>query len=190
MKKLLLTTSMILGLTMGGVAQASEAYTVDASHTNIVLRVNHLGFSDMLLEALKPVGTVVFDQENPEASSVEITLQAAHIDGDDEKFNGHLQSADFFNIAEYPEITFKSTSVEVTGENTGKVTGDFTLLGITKPVTLDVTFNKAGANPFSKKETVGFTASGSLKRSDFGINYGLPLVGDEVALDINLEATK
>lgn len=190
MKKLLLTASALiaLGITAGGAR--AETYAIDASHTNILLNVSHLGFSTMVLEALKPEGTVVFDQTKPEEGRIELTLQAVHIDGDDEKFNQHLQSADFFNAEQFPVITFKSTEVEVTGENTGKVTGDLTLLGVTKPVTLDVTFNKAGANPFSQKETVGFTATGSLKRSDFGMNYGLPMIGDEVALNINLEAVK
>ncbi|MCD8526101.1 MAG: YceI family protein [Alphaproteobacteria bacterium] len=190
MKKLLLTTSALIALSFTAGAAQAETYTVDPSHTNILMNVSHLGFSTMVLEALKPEGTITFDQAKPEEGKVEITMKAIDIDGDDEKFNTHLQSADFFNAEKFATITFKSTKVEVTGANTGKVTGDFTLLGVTKPVTLDVTFNKAGANPFSQKETVGFTASGSIKRSDFGMGYGLPMIGDEVALNINLEAVK
>lgn len=188
MKKLLLTTTTLLAL---GVSSAkAETYTVDPAHTNILLRVSHLGFSTMVLEALKPVGTLEFDQTKPKDSIVDIALKSENIDGDDEKFNTHLHSADFFNAAQFPDITFKSTAIEVTGENTGTLTGDLTLVGVTKPVTLNVTFNKAEVNPFSQKETVGFTASGIIKRSDFGIVYGLPLVGEEVTLDVNVEATK
>jgi len=189
MKKILLTTA--LACTVGLAAPANaNTYNVDSSHTNILLRVSHLGFSDMVLEALKPEGTFVFNQESPEKSSVNVVLKTAHIDGDDEKFNGHLQSADFLNIAKFPVATFKSTNIELTGDKTGIVTGDFTLLGVTKPISLDVTFNQAGVNPFTQAETAGFTATGSLKRSDFGMGYGLPAIGDEVKLDINFEGIK
>lgn len=190
MKKLLLTTSALIALAVTAGGAQAETYEVDASHTNILLNVSHLGFSTMVLEALKPEGTLVFDEAKPAEGRIELTLKAVNIDGDDEKFNTHLQSADFFNAEKFPDITFKSTAIKVTGDKTGKVTGDLTLLGVTKPVTLDVTFNKAGPNPFSQKQTAGFTATGSLKRSDFGMNYGLPMIGDEVALNINLEAVK
>tara|TARA_Y100000780_G_scaffold191058_1_gene178945 strand:+ start:33811 stop:34386 length:576 start_codon:yes stop_codon:yes gene_type:complete len=189
MKKLLLSTALVAGFAAPAFAETTT-YTVDPSHTNILMSVSHLGFSTMVLEALKPEGTVKFDQENPQNSAVNITLKAAHIDGDDQKFNAHLQSADFFNATEYPEITFKSKEVKVTGEGKGQVLGDFTLLGITKPVTLEVTFNKAGLNPFSNTETVGFTASTNLKRTDYGMDYGVPAIGDDIKVDINLEAIK
>ena len=191
MKKQLLTAALILaGFSGANMAQAAETYTVDASHTNILLRVSHLGFSTMVLEALQPQGTLQFDEDHPEKSKINITLKSANIDGDDDKFNAHLHSADFFNAENYPEITFNSTKIKVTGENTGIVTGDLTMLGQTRPVDLNVTFNKGGVNAFSQAKTVGFTASGTLKRSDFGINYALPAVGDEVTLDINLEAAQ
>ncbi len=190
MKKHLLTLAALPLIAAGTTAAHAETYTVDASHTNILVSVSHIGFSNMVLEALHPVGTLEFDQTSPESSKINIVMKATNIDGDDEKFNHHLHSADLFNAEKFPEITFNSTSVDVTGENTGKVTGDFTLLGVTKPLTLDVTFNKLGANPFSGKETVGFTATGTLKRSDFGMGYGLPAIGDDITVNINLEANK
>ena len=192
MKALFLTTAaaiMIMGAG-GNTAAHAETYDVDASHTNILINVSHLGFSEMVLEALKPEGKLIFDENDPAASKIDIVLKAENIDGDDEKFNSHLHSADFFNAAVYPDITFTSTKIEITGKNTGMVTGDLTLLGVTKPVTLDVVFNKGGVNPFTQKETVGFSATGMMKRSDFGINYGLPMIGDDIALNINLEAVK
>lgn len=190
MKKLLLASTLLLGLTTSHTALAQETYTIDPSHTNVLLRVMHLGYSTMVIEALNPEGTIKFDQDNPENNAVDITIKSENIDGDGEKFNEHLHSADFFNVEEYPEITFKSTKVEKTGENTGIVTGDLTLLGVTKPVTLDTTLNKAAPNPRSNVPTVGFTATGMIKRSDFGMEYGLPGVGDEVKLDINVEAAQ
>lgn len=189
MRHFLLSAAALAAVALPAAASA-ETYTIDPSHTNILLRINHLGFSDMTLEALQPVGTIVFDPANPKASSVTVALKAVNIDGDDAKFNTHLQSPDFFHAEKFPEITFKSTAIDVTGEKTGKITGDLTLMGVTKPITLDVTFNKAGVNPFSQKETVGFSAKGELKRSDFGMNYGLPAVGDAVGIDISLEGVK
>jgi len=190
MKKLILTTLLIVGVSAPQLAHAQETYTIDASHTNILLRVSHGGFSEMVLEALQPEGTIVFDKENPTKSAVQLTLKSSNIDGDDEKFNEHLHSADFFDAKNHPEITFKSTNIKMIDENTGIITGDLTLRGITKPVNLNVDFNKAGQNPSSKKDVIGFTASGSLNRSDYMMNYGLPFVGDKVTLDINVEATK
>lgn len=121
-------------------------------------------------------------------SKVDVTIKTASIEMDDQKWNDHLKNADFFNVEQYPEMTFKSTNVEVTGENTANVTGDLTLLGVTKPVTLNVTHNKTGAHPMNGKSGIGFSATGTLKRSDFGMNYGLPAVGDDVELRIEVEA--
>lgn len=191
MKKLFLTTALILGFSASPqVVQAADTYMVDASHTNILLRLDHLGFSDMVLEALEPTGTLMFDAQNPENSSVKIVMKSENIDGDHDGFNAHLKSPDLFHAEKFPEITFESTEVKVTGENTGIITGDLTLLGTTKPVALDVTFNKAGVNPFSNAETIGFTATGSMKRSEWGMGFGLPAIGDEVAIDINFEGVK
>lgn len=190
MKKYLLLFTALAAFTASSPRAEAATYNIDASHTNILLKVSHLGFSTMVLEALKPEGTITFDENKPEEGAVNVTLKAEHIDGDDEKFNAHLHNADFFNAVDFPEITFKSNKIEVIDDKTGKVTGDFTLLGITKPVTLDVTFNKAGVNPFSQKETIGFTASGLIKRSDFGMNYGLPMIGEDVAVEIEIEAVK
>src|SRR5690606_15131983 len=104
------------------------------------------------------------------------------------QFDDHLKSADFFDVKKFPEARFVSTKVEKTGEKTGKVTGDLTLNGVTKPVTLDVTFNNKGPHPMNQKPTVGFSATGTVKRSDFGIKYALPAVTDEVQLQIEAEA--
>lgn len=184
-----LASVILLCMSNNAIAEANR-YHIDPAHTNILVNVSHLGFSDMTIEALQPEGKLVFNPDKPQESKIDIVMKAANIDGDDEKFNQHLQSADFFNVAQYPDITFTSTKIDVTGERTAQVTGDLTLLGVTKPLTLDVTFNKAGVNPFSEKETVGFTAHGHLQRSEFGMNYGLPGIGDEVSIIINLEAVQ
>ena len=105
----------------------------------------------------------------------------------DPKLDAKLKSDAFFDVAKFPKATFKSTNIELTGEGTGKLTGDLTLHGVTKPVTLDVTFNGAGTAPMTQLYVIGFDAVGTLKRSDFGIKNFVPLVGDEVKLVISCE---
>jgi polyisoprenoid-binding protein YceI len=105
--------------------------------------------------------------------------------------NKDLMSPDFLNVAEFPEMTFKSTAIEKTGDKTGKVTGDLTLLGVTKPVTMDVTFNQVAPNPFhNNTPTAGFEAHAVIKRSDFGMKAAIPNIGDEVDISIDSQAPK
>lgn len=165
-----------------------ETYTLDKPHTQVIFNINHLGFSNSYGKFTDYEGTITLDRDNLANSSVEVTIQTGSIDLDDEKWNAHMKNEDFFNVEKYPTMTFKSTHVEVTGDNTANVTGDLTLLGETRPVTLAVTHNKSGKHPMADKQGVGFSATGTLKRSDFGMNYGLPMVEDEVDLIIEVEA--
>lgn len=191
MKNFLLTTAAVTALFLPSQAYAQiENYSFDKAHTQIIFSVSHLGFSHSHGKFLNYDGGFVFDRGEPTKSSVNVTIQTAGIDMDDEKWDEHLKSADFFDVEKFPTMTFKSTGFEVTGEKTGKMTGDLTLLGITKPVTLDVVHNKSDVHAFSGKYVSGFTATGSLKRSDFGMNYGLPMVGDEVSLQIEVEGLR
>lgn len=190
MKKLFLAALSVAFLSgFCGQAQA-EQYTFDKAHTQIIFAVNHLGFSNSHGKFLEFDGGFSFDEAAPENASVNVAIKTASIDMDHEKWNAHLSNEDFFNVEKFPEMTFKSTAVEVTGDNTADVTGDLTLLGVTKPVTLSVTHNKSGKHAFSGKYVSGFSATGTLKRSDFGMNYGLPAVGDEVALIIQVEGER
>lgn len=173
------------------IAQAQvETYSFDKAHTQIFFAADHLGFTQSYGKFLEFDGGFVFDRGAPEKSSVNVVVKTASIDMDHEKWNAHLKNADFLNVEKFPEMTFKSTAIKVTGENTADITGDLTLLGVTKPLTLSTVFNKADKNPFSNAYHAGFTASGSLKRSDFGMTYGLPGVGDEVKLMINVEGIR
>lgn len=169
---------------------AVESYTFDNPHTQILFFVNHLGFSTSHGEFLGYDGHFTFDTDHPENSAVEIAIKTDSLDMNDEKWDEHMKSADFFNVEKFPEMTFKSTGIAVTGENTADITGDLTLLGVTKPVTLHVTHNKSGKHPFGDKYISGFSATASLKRSDFGMNYGLPVIGDEVDLHIEVEGVR
>lgn len=172
-------------------AYAEQAtYHFDKAHTQILFFVNHLGFSNSQGKFLDFDGHFVFDENDPESSSVEVVIQTDSIDMDDEAWDAHLKNEDFFNVAEFPVMVFKSTSVELTGENTANLTGDLTLLGVTRPVVLAATHNKSGKFPFGNKYVSGFSARGMLKRSDFGMDYGLPGVSDEVELRIEVEGIR
>lgn len=167
-----------------------DYYNFDKSHTQIMFFVNHLGFSMQQGEFHDYTGHFVLNQAKPEESYVEIAIEAASIDMDSEKWEEHMKNQDFFNVEKYPLMTFKSTKIEVTGDNKANVTGDFTLLGITKPVTLAVTLNKAGRHPFNEKYVAGFSATATIKRSEFGMNYGLPLIGDNAEIRIEIEGVR
>lgn len=172
-------------------AQAQvETYEFDKAHTQILFFVSHLGYSMSQGEFLEYDGGFTIDRDDPSKSSIDVSIQTASIDMDDEKWDDHMKNEDFFNVEKFPAMTFKSTAVELTGENTAKVTGDLTLLGVTKPVTLDVTHNKSDVHPYSGKYVAGFSGTGTLKRSDFGMNYGLPGVADDVEIRLEVEAMR
>lgn len=191
MRKALLTLSALSALALPLSANAAiEEYEIETPHTQILFFVDHLGFSKSMGKFTGHEGTITFDRENPENSSVEITIDTASIEMNDEKWNDHLKNADFFDVTQYPEMTFKSTSIEVTGEDTAKITGDLSLHGVTKPVILDTKFNRAAKHAFSGKFVAGFSATTTIKRSEFGMNYGLPLIGDEAEIKLEVEAIR
>ncbi|BBE34617.1 YceI family protein [Sphingosinicella microcystinivorans] len=162
---------------------AAGTYTVDTDHTQIAWGINHLGFNVYYGIFGNPTGTLTLDPAKPEAASVSLTIPVDKVTTTSEKLNAHLKSADFFDTAKFPTATFKSTGVVVDGLK-AKIAGDLTIKGITKPVVLDARFTGTGPNPMSKIETVGFEASATIKRSDYGITYALPVLGDEVSLHI------
>jgi polyisoprenoid-binding protein YceI len=167
---------------------ALETYKLDKPHTQILFKVNHLGFTDSYGKFLDYDGTFTLDRAAPEKSSANVTIQVGSLEMGDAKWNEHLKSADFFNVEKFPTMTFKTTSVEKTGENTANVTGDFTMLGVTKPVTLKVTHNKSGVFPMDDKMYIaGFSATGTLKRSEFGMGKYVPMVGDDITLMIEVQ---
>jgi len=183
MKKLLLC---VLGLGLPLLAGAAE-YVIDSSHTYPNFTISHLGFSMQHGRFNDTGGTLVYD---PEAGtgSVEIVIRTDSIDTGHAERDEHLRNADFFNVEEYPEMTFTSTSASFDGEGKGTVEGELTLMGVTQPMTLSVDSIVCGEHPFNQKRVCGFNASGSLKRSDFGMDYGIPMIGDEVTLMLQVEA--
>lgn len=167
----------------------SGTYTLDPMHTIVLAQWNHMGFSNPSLNFANGSGTLVYDAANPSASSVQVTLPLSHITSFSPDFDKHLASADFFDSAKFPEASFKSTAVTATGTNTFTVAGDLTIKGITRPVTLDVTLNGAGPHPMTKAPSIGFDATATVKRSDWGLEYAAPAVSDEVRLRITTEAS-
>lgn len=160
---------------------APETYKIDPVHSSVGFKIRHLGISWVNGSFKDYEGQVVFDAEKPEASSVSITVKAASVDTGNEKRDTHLRNADFFNTEKFPTLTFKSTKVEKTGANTYKVTGDFTLLGVTKPMTIDFTGTDLIDGMGGEKRRGGETTF-AIKRSEFGMKESLGPVGDEVQI--------
>ena len=170
-------------------------YNTDPGHTLIGWRVSHFGFNDYFGIFGDATGTLVLDPAKPNASTVDITIPVGKVTTASAGLTGHLLragkevgKADFFGPAP-ADAKFVSTSVVAKG-TTAKITGNLTLNGITKPVVLDTTFSGAGNNPFNKKATVGFHATAVIKRSEFGISYAVPMISDDVTLDISVAFEK
>ncbi|WP_156679017.1 YceI family protein [Sphingomonas profundi] len=159
-------------------------YSVDSGHTQVVFTVNHLGFNSYWGIFGGATGTLTIDPAKPNAATVSIEIPLNGLVTTSEKLNAHLATPDFFDAAKFPTATFKSTSVTVSG-NSARIAGNLTLRGVTKPVVLDAKFTGAGNGPMPPHGlNVGFEATTSVKRSDFGISYGVPLVSDVVPLKI------
>ncbi|HEX5305126.1 MAG TPA: YceI family protein [Dyella sp.] len=181
-----LALAAVLGTSFAAQA-APTTYKLDPTHTMVLFSWNHFGFSNPTANIGISDGTLVFDEANPAKSSVEVTMPLANLDTHVSALDEHLKKADFFDAAKYPVITFKSTKVEPLGGDKFKVTGDLTVHGVTKPVVLDATLNKAGIQPMLKVPAIGFDATGTIKRSDFGVAAYVPNVSDEVQIRITTE---
>jgi polyisoprenoid-binding protein YceI len=169
---------------------APETYVLDASHSQILFSYNHLGFSTSWGMFSGFDGQISFDAANPAASSVAVSFPVrTMLTGWQERFD-HFMSKDFFDAAADEPVSFTSTAIEVTGEKTAKITGDLTLNGVTKPVVLDAVLNAQGMHPMANKPWMGFDATTSVLRSDFGLGMFAPFVGDEVQIRISVEAMK
>lgn len=168
---------------------AAGSYTVDPAHTFPHFEINHLGFSTMHGRFNATEGKLTVDLAG-KTGSVDVKIDANSIDTGFKKRDDHLRSPDFLNAAEYPTITYKSSKVVINGDSSATVDGTLTLMGVSKPVQLAVDHLQCGANPMNKKEMCGFNATATIKRSDFGVNYALPAIGDEMKITIEIEALK
>lgn len=192
MKKLLLgaVAAACLMFPAQEAAAAAEKYVFEKPHTQVLFFVNHLGFSNSNGRFNDFDGHFILDRDNLANSSVEVTIKTDSIDMSHEAWTAHMKNADFFDVEKHPEMTFKSTKVEITGEDTANVTGDLTISGITKPVVLAVKHNKSGAHPMNGKYMAGFSATTTIKRSEWDMKYALPNVSDEVEIRIEVEGIR
>lgn len=183
-KSLLAASAVALAFVGTAAFAAPVTYNIEPTHTSVTFTWNHGGgLSRMNGKFMNAVGTVVLDEAAPATSKVDVSFAIDGINTGVAALDTHLKTPDFFDAAQFPTATFKSTKVDVTGAKTAKVTGDLTLHGVTKPVTLDVTLNKITDD----KKKAGFNAKGTIKRSEFGISRFVPAVGDEIDLEISSE---
>lgn len=172
-----------------GATVAQQSYGIDPNHTYPNFTVDHLGFSLLHGRFNETRGSVVMDREG-EGSSVSVTIQADSIDTGYDERDEHLRSKDFFDVENHPEITYESREVIFHDENSATVLGDLTLLGETRPVSLAVSAINCGENPMSGDATCGFNAYATIQRSDFGMDYAVPAVGDQINIRIQAEAIR
>jgi len=187
MKKIGLVVA-IASLLSSGVVSA-QAWEFDKSHTRVGFTVDHLGFSTVVGDFRQFDGRVQYDPKQPAGLKVNFEIDTKSIDSGWAARDEHLRKADFFNVEKFPKMTFTSTAVKVLGDNKSQVTGNLTLLGVTKPVTLEVTLNKLDINPITKTQTAGITATTTIKRSDWGMTTYVPAVGDDIPVRIDAELT-
>lgn len=171
------------------VLAAPDTYTFDSNHSYVLWHANHFGFSNPSGKWLVN-GTLILDEDKPEDSKVNVTIQMANLITAIPEFDKHLKGKLFLDVDQYPKASFISNKVQVIGKDQAKVRGILTLHGVSKPVILNVKLNKIGLSPVTTKYTAGFSASTTIKRSDFGISTLIPGVSDDVAIDIEAEAAK
>jgi len=170
----------------------ADLFEIDKSHFSIVFNADHIGYGATWGMFLDGSGSFRFDEDARTLSDLSVTIDASSVFTNHDRRDGHLRSADFLDAEAHPAITFVMTGAEPTGETTGKVMGDLTLRGVTRPVTLDVVLNKIGPYPWGSNHVVGVTAETTLRRSEWGMTYAVEdgLVGDEVPVVIELEAIR
>ena len=187
MKRLLLTAALLTAFA-APLAAAPVTYKIDPNHTDVTAQWSHFGFSNPIAHFGDVDGAITYDPDNVGQSSVEVTLPLSGLEAHVPAFNEHLRSDDFFDAANHPQVTFKSTRVEAAGEGKLRVIGDLTIRGVTTEVVLDTTINKVGEQPMAKRPAAGFDATTTVKRTDFGLGLYAPNVSDEVQIRITTEA--
>jgi polyisoprenoid-binding protein YceI len=187
MLKPLFLSLMLVG-SIGAAQAAGTTYNIEPTHTQVLFSYSHFGFSNITLRFDKVEGSIVYDAAAPAKSSVTVTIPTASVNTGVAKFDEHIKSPDFFDVAKYPAATFKSTKVVAAGKGKLQVTGDLTIHGVTKSVVMDASVNKVGVHPYAKVPAAGFDGSIKIKRSDFGMGAYTPAVSDDVTIKITVEA--
>jgi polyisoprenoid-binding protein YceI len=184
-----LVASMLLWGISAAMPASAQTYQIDPVHSSLLFRVKHMDTAYVYGMFTSMKGTVVVDEANPARSSINIEVDANSVYTHNEQRDNHLRSPDFFNTRQFPTITFKSTQVRRINANTVQVRGDLTIRGVTRPITANVTLTGKGKNP-QGKDIIGFETTFTIRRSEFGIRYGLPGLGDEVQVTLSIEAAR
>lgn len=184
--KALLISSALALTTVAGAALPSQ-WQLDDSHTRVGFSVNHLGFSTTMGHFNDVKGVINYDVKSPSKTNMSFTIATDSIDTNWDARDEHLKKAEFFNVAKYPTMIFKSTSVKFINPQQAKVTGDFTMLGQTKPLTLDVTLNKIANSPLTKEPVIGFRATGNIDRAAYGMTAFADGITTNVPIQIDGE---
>jgi len=186
--------ALALALLAGKPIHAEMAdYILDPEHLSITFFVHHLGFADVAGMFLEAEGSFRYDEASQQLEDLRVVIKTDSVFTNHEGRDGHLRGADFLNVEEFPEMIFEGRSSRALSDSAGAISGDLTLLGVTRPVSLEVVMNKAGRYPFGDQHfAIGIDATGTFRRSDFGMTYGVEgdWVGDEVRLVIGLEAIR
>lgn len=188
MNRLALVVASLLALWLTGSLQAQPQLKIDSAHSFVVFKIQHLGVSTAWGRFNSPEGSITWDDQDPAKSKITVTLQTGKVDTGNQKRDDHLRSPDFFSAKQFPTITFKSTSISKSADNQYQVTGDLTLHGVTKPLT--VTLTKVGEADTQMGHRAGFEANFTIKRTEFGMNFMVGAIGDDVTLFVSLEAIK
>jgi polyisoprenoid-binding protein YceI len=191
MTRLLPATLLSLALAGGALASSAASaanYVIDANHTQVFFTYDHNGYSHLSARFNQVTGTFDFDAANPAKSSIDVSLPISSLSTGVPRLDTHIASADMLDAAQFPTATFKSGKVTVVDKAHLKVAGALTIHGVTKPVVFDVHINSTAPNPMRKTPAAGFDAKATIKRSDFGVSFMLPGVGDDVLLSISMEA--
>lgn len=178
-----------LAAPLGSALAATETFVIDSTHTKPRFEYNHLGYSTQSSRFDTTKGTVAYDAQ-AKTGSVDVTIDAKSVNTGYALFNEHIQAEDYFDTAKYPTITFKSTAVKFEGDKPVSVSGNLTIKGVTKPVTLQISSFQRMPHPMVKKDAIGANATVTIKRSDFNAGKNAPYVSDEVKLVIPVEAIK
>jgi len=183
--------SLVLLAAFVSSAAFAENFNIDPAHTEVVFKVGHMGFSNVIGQFTKVDGKFTLDEKNPGKSSVELTIDADSVSTNNAKRDEHLRSPDFFNVKQFPKITFKSKSVKKTDGNHYEVAGDLTMHGVTKPVSFSFNHMGTGADPMGKVRAGGELMF-KVKRSDFGMNFmaGPKAISDEIEVMVDVEGVK
>ena len=184
-KSIALAAALAIG---SALPAAAEPYVIDKSHAHILFSANHLGFSTVHGQFREFDAQVDFNPEKVEETRLRFVIKAASIDTSWEPRDEHLRGADFFDVANHPEIVFESTRVAPTGSDTATVTGNITIRGVTREVAFEAKLNKLGPSPFDPSKTIaGFSAQGEIDRTAFGMDYAAPAVSAVIPVEIELE---